>query len=86
MTLTDDQFRALLGHIDPEVLHAFAMTVYDAAWSDGADKQPLYRAEPEIARFIARVAAEHGAQYAERQETRRPAFWEPPEWLERMGE
>jgi hypothetical protein len=86
--ITDEQFTALLEHIDPEVLHSFALAIYAAAWADGANEQPLHTLEPEIGRFVQQVASEHGARYyAERQRAQRgTASQGYPEWFLRLGE
>lgn len=73
--MTDDEFLMLSAHVAPEVLHAFALTVYDAGYSDGADTTPQIAMEADLARFVERVAIEHGSRAATRQRT------EAPSWL-----
>ena len=76
--MTDEAFTLLLEAAEPEQVHAFALAVYDAAWSDGAAERPQIVLGDRLARFVQAVAIEHGARHAERQQRT------PPEWLIRM--
>src|SRR4051812_40925380 len=58
LIMIDEQFNALLGRVDEEVLHTFALTIWSVAWgdaNDASDAVPQIMLDPHLQRFVARV-------------------------------